>query len=130
MKTEDEYKGCLNNLINENKEIIDLTKEKIEIEYPVYKVEIISANCSTDNAVVKVKITQGENIDKIYFSIKNEEEGGYPLIERYSVPEINVTKEYKLVYSEEDQTFDVKPNITELYIGSGGEIYFKDESPC
>lgn len=127
---EEEFDGCLNSFVNENKEIIDLTNEEVEVSYPTYKAEIVSANCSMEKTTVEIKIIQGENINKVGFSIKSDQEKGYPVIMRYDVPLINQSKIYEIIYSQENMEFSTKPNKISLGVWVGEKGYTKDEVSC
>lgn len=67
-----DHQSCFNNLLNKNKDTIDLSDYKLP-NYPVYKLSLINLTCEQNQARVKVKLDEGQgDIDIIYVLLNNE----------------------------------------------------------
>lgn len=130
IQKEQEFFGCLDNIVNNNKDIIDITNEQINVTYLIYEAKILSVNCSKEKTIIEILISKGIDIDKIGFNIDDEEHEHYPLVIKYSVPNVNESRTYEIIHSEENMQFEYSPNKVTLAIGVGDNFYSKDEVSC
>lgn len=121
------FKSCMQEKLKKYSDIVDLSNVDVNVPYPKIDMNIIEANCSSDKAIIRVKLNEGKDIQKIEFLFTNEL-GSAKVVMKTEIPDIGEIREYPIKYSEENVTF--KPNKIELAAVYMGKIISEDKKVC
>ena len=120
-----DFKECINNLLEEKKELIDLSNFTPEIEYEIVDIEIINFNCLEGGAEVDIILRSGE-IEEM--DLMFSEEGNSQTLDNLNLPNKNLTTHYSIDYSEKNIT--ISPDEVQIIVKYKGRFIDKGKEQC
>jgi hypothetical protein len=126
LDTEERFKKCINDKLQE--EYYNLLNPETEItaEYNIIDLKIEEANCTVNEATLKIKLQQGGDIEKIVFMFSGG--GNSKSVEKTEGLKEGEIKTYEMIYGKEGIPF--KPTTVQVGLIIQEKLYLKDKKSC
>ena len=126
IESENEFKTCLNEKIQENSNIIDLTNENLVADYYFIDIKIQGLKCTKTDTTLKINLTQG-NIKSLIITLHKGENLKQSILVA-ALPTPGVLSSYEFNYKERGIT--VVPDSVSIEVRTDKHAYEKQRVAC